>query len=134
MELEENDDLERFWYLSFKEPGEEKLKISHDSHVEIAELKVVLQENEALENELKDTKAIVGTFQNQKEELESQIQILKNEIEQLSLTDPNFSIANELGKLSVKDMEMKTLQEDLAKAKQDKLLREILANQESLTQ
>ena len=55
------------------------------------------------------------------------------------MTDPNFSIANELGKLSVKDMEVKTLQEDLAKAKQDtlekdRLLQEILANQEPLTQ
>ena len=116
-----------------------KLKIPHDSHVETAELKVVLQEKQALENELQDTKAIVGPFQNQKEELESQIQILKNEVEQMSLVDPNFSIATELGKLSVKDMEMKTLQEGLAKAKQyilekDKLLKEILSNQELLTQ
>ena len=116
-----------------------KLKISHDSHVETTKLKVVLQEKQALETKLQDNKAIVGTFQNHKEVLESQIQILKNEIEQLSLTDPNFSIANELGKLLVKDMEVKTLQEHLAKAKQDaldkdKLLQENLANQESLTQ
>ena len=86
------------------------MKIPHDAHVETIELKVVLQEKQALEAELQDTKAIVGTFQNQKEELESQIQILKNEIEQLSLTDPNFSISNELGKLSVKDVEVQTLQ------------------------
>ena len=63
-------------------------------HVETAELKIVLQEKQTLEYELQDTKAIVGTFQNQNEELENQIQILKNEVEQLSLTDPNFSIAN----------------------------------------
>lgn len=102
-------------------------------------MKVVLQGKQALEIELQDTKAIVGTFQNQKEVLESQIQILKNEIEQLPLKNPNFSNANELGKLLVKDMEVNTLQEDLEKAKHDaldkeKLLRESLANQESLTQ
>ena len=61
-----------------------KLKIPHDAHVETAELKVVLQEKQVMESELQDTKAIVGTFQNQKEELESQIQILNNEIEKLS--------------------------------------------------
>lgn len=107
--------------------------------METIELKVVLQEKQVLEIELQDTKAILGNFQNQKEELENQIQILKNEIEQLSLVDPNFSIATELGKLSVKDVEMKALQEDLAKAKQDilekdKLLKESLASQELLTQ
>ena len=75
------------------------LKIPHDAHVETTELKVVLQKKQVLESELQDTKAIVGTFQNQKEELESQIQNLKNEIEQLSLTDLSFSFANELGKL-----------------------------------
>ena len=57
-----------------------KFKIPHDSHVETAELKVVLQEKQALEIELQDTKAIVQTFQNQKEVLESKIQILKKEI------------------------------------------------------
>ena len=108
-----------------------KLKIPHDAHVEIVELKVVLQEKQALESELQDTKAIVGTFPNQKEELESQIQILIDKIEQLSLTNPNFSIANELGKLSVKDMKVKILQEDLAKAKQDTIEKDKLL-QESL--
>ena len=86
-----------------------KLKIPHDSHIETVELKVVLQENQALETKLQDTKTIVGTFLNQKEVLESKIQILKNEIEQLSLIDPNFSISNELGKLSDQDMEVKPL-------------------------
>ena len=97
------------------------MKIPHDAHVETTELKVALQEKQALKTKLQDTKAIVVTFQKKKDELESQIQILKNEVEQLSVTNPNFSIANELGKLSVKDMEVKTLQEDLAKAKQDTL-------------
>lgn len=115
------------------------MEIPHDAHVESAEMKVVLQEKQALETELQDTKAIIGTFQNQKEVLESHIQTLKNEIEQLLLIDPNFSISNELGKLSIKDMEVKTLQEDLDKVKQDtldkdRLLQEILANKGSLTQ
>ena len=92
-----------------------------------------------MESELQNTKAIVETYQNMKEELENQIQILKNKVEQMSLFDPNFSITSELGKLSIKDMELKTLQEDLAKARQDifenhKLLKEILANQELMTQ
>ena len=41
-----------------------KLKIPHDAHLETVDLKVVLQEKQALEIELQDTKAIVGTFQN----------------------------------------------------------------------
>ena len=41
-----------------------KLKIPHDAHVEIAELKVVLQEKQALETKLQDIKVIAGTFQN----------------------------------------------------------------------
>ena len=57
----------------------------------------------------------------------------------MSLANPNFYIAIELGKLSVKDVEMKDLHEDLAKTKQDilekdKFLKEILANKELLTQ
>ena len=48
-----------------------KLKIPHDAHVETEDLKVVLQEKQALESELQDTTSIVGTFQNQKEVLES---------------------------------------------------------------
>ena len=57
----------------------------------------------------------------------------------MSLTDPNFSIAIELGKLSVKDLELKNLQYDLTKAKQnilekEKILNDNLDNQESLKQ
>ena len=115
-----------------------KLKLPHDAHVETVELKVVLQEKQDLESELQNTKAMVGTVQNQKEELENQIQILKNKVEQMSLADRNFSIAYELGKLSVKDMELKTLQEYLVKTKHDifeidKLLKESLDNQELST-
>ena len=75
---------------------------------------------------------MVGTFKNQNEELENHVQSLKKQVEQLSLTDPNFSIATKLGKLSVKDLELKTLQEYLTKAKQDVLEKEKLLN-DSLT-
>ena len=47
-----------------------KLKLPHDSHVEIDELKIVLEEKQNLESELQNTKAMVGTIQGQKEELE----------------------------------------------------------------
>lgn len=62
---------------------------------------------------------MVGTFKTQKEELEHHIQSLKTQVEQLSLVDPNFSLVSELGKVPVKDLEFKKLQEDLNKVKQD---------------
>ena len=65
------------------------------------------------------------------------VQSLKKQVEQLSLTYPNLSIATELGILSVKDLELKTMHVDLTKAKQyvlgkEKLLNDTLPNQESL--
>ena len=39
-----------------------KLKLPHDSHVETAELKIVLEEKQNLESELQNTKAMVGTI------------------------------------------------------------------------
>lgn len=50
-----------------------KLKMPHEAHVQTAELKTVFQEKEVLENELRNTKAIVGTFKNKKEEMENKI-------------------------------------------------------------
>ena len=57
----------------------------------------------------------------------------------MSLTDPSFSIASELGELSITDLELRDLQDELDKAKQDilekdNLLKESLAAQEVLTQ
>lgn len=69
-----------------------------------------------MENELQNTRAMVGTFETQKEELEYQIQSLKSQVKQLSLAVPNFSLVSELGKLLVKYLESKKLQEDLNKA------------------
>lgn len=53
----------------------------HESHVQTTELKSVLQEKEVLENELENTKAVVGTFKDQKEVLESQIKLLKDQVD-----------------------------------------------------
>ena len=77
------------------------------AHVQTTKLETVLQGNETLENELQNTKAKVGTFKAQKEELEQHIQSLKMQVEQLSLDDPNFPLVLELRKLSIKDLEFK---------------------------
>ena len=50
-----------------------KLKMPHDAHVQTIELETILQEKEILENELQNTKATVGTFKGQNEELEQKI-------------------------------------------------------------
>lgn len=115
-----------------------KLKLPHDSHVETAELKIVLEEKQNLETELQNTEAMVGTIQGQKEELEQEIQLLKGQVEKLSLTDPTFSIASELGELIVTNMELINLQEKLEKIKKnilekDNLLKESLETHKMLT-
>ena len=71
--------------------------------------------------------------------MEQEIQILKGQVEKLSLTDPTFSIASELGELIVTNMELGNLQEELDQIKQnllekDNLLKESLETQEMLTQ
>jgi len=57
----------------------------------------------------------------------------------LYLADPSFSIAFELGKLTVTNLELRNLQEELEKIKQnliekDSVLKESLEGQEVLTQ
>ena len=47
-----------------------KLKLPHKGHVQTVELKNVLQENEVLQNELQNTKAMVGTIKDKKHALE----------------------------------------------------------------
>lgn len=106
--------------------------------METTELKIVLEEKQNLESELHNTKAMVGTIKGQKEELEQQIQVLKSQVEKMSLVDPSFSIASELGELLVTNLDMRNLQDELDQAKQDilekeNLLKEILATQEVLT-
>ena len=75
------------------------MKMPHEAHVQTAELKRILQKKESLESELQNIRAMVGTFEIQKEKLEYQIQSLKTQVELLSLVDPNFSLVSELGKL-----------------------------------
>lgn len=57
----------------------------------------------------------------------------------MSLDDPSFSIASELGELSVTNLELRNIQDELDQVKQeilekDNLLKESLAAQEVLTQ
>jgi len=109
----------------------------HEAHVQTSELNTILQEKKVLENELQNTKAIVGTFKDQKEVLENQVMILKYQVDKLSLSDPNFSLVTEIGELAIKDLEFKKVQEELEKAKQeikdkDKSLLDNLAKKETL--
>ena len=103
-----------------------QLKLPHQGIVQTVEIKIVLQEKEVLQNELQNTKAIVRTIKDQKNSLEDQIKHLKEQVNQLSLSDPNFTLAAELGNLSVKDLELKKIQEELHKEKQDILDRDKL--------
>jgi hypothetical protein len=116
-----------------------KLKLPHDASVETAELKIVLEEKKNLEAEFQNAKAMVGVMQNQKEELEQEIQLLKGQVEKLSLADPNFSISSELGELIVSNLELSKLQEEFDQIKQkfevkDDQLKETLETKEMLTQ
>ena len=100
---------------------------------------MVLEENENLQAELQNAKAMVGTMQIQKEEMEQEIQLLKSQVEKLSLADPTFSIASELGELGVTNLELGKLHEELDQNKQNveenySQLKESLETQEMLTQ
>ena len=61
----------------------------------------------------------MGTIKEKKEALENQVKLLKDKVDLLYLSDPNFSIVIEIGELSVKDLELKKVQEELEKVKQD---------------
>ena len=71
--------------------------------------------------ELQNTKAIVGTIKDEKTALEDQIKALKEKVYKMSIADPNITLASELGNLSVKEFELKKVQEELEEAKQDLL-------------
>lgn len=115
------------------------MKLPYDAYVETAELKVVLEQKKNLETELQNAKAMVGTMQIQKEKMEQEIQLLKSQVTKLCLADPTFSIASELGELTVSNLELNKVQEELDQIKQkleekDNLLKESLETQEMLTQ
>ena len=114
-----------------------QLKLLHEGHVQTIELNTVLQEKEVLQTELQNPKAIVAMINDQKNALEDQVKLLKEKVDQLSITDPSLTLASELGNLSVKELELRKVQEQLQKAKwdtldKDKLLVESSANKENL--
>ena len=51
--------------------------------------------------------------------LENQVKLLKDKVDQMSLSNPIFFLITEIGKLSVKDLEVKKVQDELEKVKQD---------------
>ena len=114
-----------------------QLKFPHEGHVQIVELKTILQEKEVLQNEIQNTKAIVGIIKDHKNALEDQVKILKVKVDQLSIFDPSLTLVIELWNFSVKEIELRKIQEELQKAKQeildkDKLITEILVDKENL--
>ena len=51
--------------------------------------------------------------------LENRVKLLKDKVDQMSLSDPKFSFVTEIGELSIKDLEYKKVKEELKKVKQD---------------
>lgn len=114
-----------------------KLEIPNDGHLQTTELKTILEEKESLQQQLLDSKATIATFTEQKKVLEDQIKLLKEQVDQISSFDPDFTVASDLGKLSVKDLELEKMQDELHLAKQEvqekhKLLTEPLADRDGL--
>ena len=71
--------------------------------------------------------------------MEHEIHLLKGHVDKLSLTNPTFFIASELGELTITNLEFRNLQEELEQIKQnllekDNLLKENLEAYEMLTQ
>ena len=84
-----------------------KMKIPQDSYVQTSKLKIVMEEKDSLQKQLIDSQANFSSCNNQKLLLEEQVKLLKEKIDQGSSADPSFSLATELGNLSVKDIELK---------------------------
>jgi len=95
------------------------MKIPNDGNLQTIELKTVLEEKESLQKQLLDNKATIATFTEQNKVLEDQIKLLKEQVDQISSSDLDFNLATELGKLSVKDLELKKMQDELHLAKQE---------------
>lgn len=96
-----------------------KLKIPQDGHLQTTELKTVLEENESLQKQLLGNKATIATFTKQKKVLEDQIKLLKEEVDQISSSDTDFNLGTELGILSMKDLELMKMQDELHLAKEE---------------
>ena len=114
-----------------------QLKLPSEGAVQTIELKIVLQEKEVLQTKLQNTKSIVGTIKDEKYALEDKIKYLKDKVDKMSIADPSIYLASELGILSVKELELKKVQDELEEAKKsvldkDKLLAESLTNTNNL--
>ena len=94
-----------------------QLKLLVESLVQTIELKIVLQEKEDLQTELQNTKAIVGTIKDEKEALEDQIKKLNEKFDNMAIVDSSITLASELGSLLVKEIELKSAQDELAETK-----------------
>ena len=88
-----------------------------ESLVQTIELKTILHEKEDLQIKLQNTKAIVGTIKDEKADLEDQIKKLNEKFDKMTIVDSSISLASELGSLSVKDLELKNTQDELAETK-----------------
>ena len=70
-----------------------------------------------MQTELQNTKAIVGTIRDEKASLEDKIKALKEKVDNMTIVDPSLSLASEFKILSVKELELKNTQEELAEVK-----------------
>ena len=88
-----------------------QLKLPHEGPVQTVELKTILQEKEVLQNEIQNTKAMVGTIKDLKNSLEDQVKLLKEKVDQLSIFDPSLTLVTKLGNISIKELELRKVQE-----------------------
>ena len=93
------------------------MKKPQEAYVQTSELKIVMEEKGSLKKQLIDSQANFVACNNQKILLEELVKLLKEKIDQGSSTDPvedpSFVLALELGNLSVKDIELKKVQDEL---------------------
>ena len=80
-------------------------------------LKTGLREKEDLRTKLQNTIVIVGTIKDENAALEDQIKKLNENFDNMTIVDSNISLASELGSLSVKELELKSNQDELVETK-----------------
>ena len=76
-----------------------------------------MEEKDSLQKQLIDKQANFASCNNQRLLLEEHVKILKEKIDKGSSIDNSFSLASELGNLSVKDVELKKAQYELHSVK-----------------
>ena len=90
-----------------------------------------------MQTKLQNTKAIVRNIKDEKVALEDQIKALEEKVDKMSITNPSLSLVSDLGRLSIKELELKNSQEEIEEAKQsllnkDKLLVESSTENENI--